>query len=249
MTPIREPEVALHVAGKLSRTRSYQVVEASRTDEQVRDWLEKYTRLLLKQQLQEQNRTSAAPVDLGREEDRELARRMYRSAEEDEPLAEPSDQRKASHRVEHDIVWSLAGDTTPPAPPKLMPRPEVDSQTEDKDAKVIRFVYSAAKNPFGMARVTVVVGGKETFRRLVAFPKYSRDGRDVRMATLSMAALGIPLVESSKPIIDVEFAAESNLDEFPLAEVEQLLNDGCADAGSYLAVKELVDHLKKKGQK
>lgn len=69
------------------------------------------------------------------------------------------------------------------------------------------------------------------------------------MATLSMAALGIPLVESSKPIIDVEFAAESNLDEFPLAEVEQLLNDGCADAGSYLAVKELVDHLKKKGQK
>lgn len=191
-----------------------------------------------------------SPTGLERPSEEWLQRADRQMAQElDGPHTVPDLRKAYSHRVEHDIVWSLAGDTTPPAPPKLMPRPEVDSQTEDKDAKVIRFVYSAAKNPFGMARVTVVVGGKETFRRLVAFPKYSRDGRDVRMATLSMAALGIPLVESSKPIIDVEFAAESNLDEFPLAEVEQLLNDGCADAGSYLAVKELVDHLKKKGQK
>jgi hypothetical protein len=237
MTPIREPEVALHVAGKLGRVRSTQIVEASRTDERVRGWLEKYTRLW-----EERNHAPTAAVELGREEDRELGRRMYRTAEADEPTADAA--RPYRFTVDYvpvelgALTSALTADTDTPQ----LPRRRVNPMT-----KRLELWETPPIIPYGVARVVVELAGKEVFRRLVPFTQEFETGVEVRKAGLWLSELGLPAAELPKAEFHVIPATDHNLEDFPPVEVDELARRYAANSAAADAVDLLVRRLKLRG--
>lgn len=246
MTPIREPEVALHVAGKLSRVRSREVVEASRTDEQVHDWLEKYARLWVKHHRQLEGQSATAPVEL----DRDLAGRMYRSVEEDEPPTMPLEAVARPYRFTvPEVPVDLGALTTRPSPASHTEGPpELPLRRVNPMTKQLELWELALTIPYGVARVVVEFAGREVFRRLVPFIQEFEGGVEVRKAGLWLSELGVPVADIPKAYFDVIPATDSNLREFPLPEVKEWAKAYSANFAAADAADMLIHRLKREGQ-
>ncbi|MBX3397694.1 MAG: hypothetical protein KF873_03050 [Gemmataceae bacterium] len=142
----------------------------------------------------------------------------------DEPAepAETGERREENpYKFALDVVWVM-GASTIPQPPEPKPQPELPIRQFDREAKVVRLVYSPENIPYGVAKVVVEVNGNE-FLKFVAFPEFDEGWRKVRKAELWLSDFGISPGPSSRMEFFVVPAVDQNLDEFPVEAIRELL--------------------------
>lgn len=170
-----------------------------------------------------------------------IAARVY-------PEAVPS-RKDSNRRSVFTVEWALAGDTSVTTGPALTPPPDLPLRRVNQATKVLELLEAPEVVPYGVARVTVEVDGKDTFTGLVPFAEAVEGGQPIRKAELWLSEFGIPIGISSQVEAFVVPANDKNLASFPLADVEALRKQYAGNLDALDAIDLLVAQKKREGQK
>lgn len=167
---------------------------------------------------------------------------------EEEPPTVPS-RKDQNRRTVLDIEWALGLDNTPLSPPELTPQPVLPVRRVNQVTKVLELLEAPDVVPYGVARVIVEVDGKTTFSGLVPFAEAVEGGLAVRKAELWLSEIGIPVGKSSRAEFFVVPAADDNLGEFPLDDVQALAQKYAGNFAATDAIDLLITRLQHEGLK
>ncbi len=167
---------------------------------------------------------------------------------EEESTAVPS-RKDQNRRTVLDIEWALGLDNTPLSPPELTPQPVLPVRRVNQATKVLELLEAPDVVPYGVARVIVEVDGKTTFSGLVPFAEAVEGGLAVRKAELWLSEVGIPVGKSSRAEFFVVPAADDNLGEFPLDDVQALAQKYAGNFAATDAIDLLITRLQHEGLK
>jgi len=154
-----------------------------------------------------------------------------------------------NRRTVLDIEWALGLDNTPLSPPELTPQPVLPVRRVNQVTKVLELLESPGIVPYGVARVVIEVDGKTTFSGLVPFAEAVEGGLAVRKAELWLSEVGIPVGKSSRAEFFVVPAADDNLGEFPLDDVQALAQKYAGNFAATDAIDLLITRLQQGGGK
>ena len=158
-------------------------------------------------------------------------------------------RKDQNRRTVLDIEWALGLDNTPLSPPELTPQPVLPVRRVNQVTKVLELLEAPDVVPYGVARVVIEVDGKTTFSGLVPFAEAVEGGLAVRKAELWLSEVGIPVGKSSRAEFFVVPAADDNLGEFPLDDVQALAQKYAGNFAATDAIDLLITRLQHEGRK